>query len=110
MNSITEQDRLPVHNPHRVIQQAAAEIFLRRQGGQFVVNCRHCRCVTIPTHFFQAAYWCRYNRIRRVLELLSLVGCSRADQKAIAARCARLLGSWRAAARSAIREAKEGRA
>lgn len=111
MSFISVSALFRIKHPHNVIQQVAKEVFLHRRNGQYVVNCTYCRCVTIPTHFYQASYWCRHMRIRRVLELLpfhDVYDISKAEQRAIAERCARLPGSWQAAARSAIREVQGG--
>lgn len=108
MSWISISDRILIKHPHSVIQQAAREIFLRGRDGQFVVSCTYCRCVTIPTHFYQASYWCRRSRIRRVLELLPFhdtYDSSKAERRAIAERCARLPGDWQSACRHAVREA-----
>ena len=108
MSWVSLSDRILINHPQSVIQKVAKEVFLIRRNGQYVVCCKHCRCVTIPTHFYQASYWCRHLRIRRVLELLPFhdtYDSSQAEQRAIAERSARLPGDWQSACRHAIREA-----
>lgn len=108
MSWVSLSDLILIKHPHSVIQQASQDVFLVRRNGQYVVCCKHCCCVTIPTHFYQASYWCRISRIYRVLDLLPLNKCSKAGKKAVARRCARMSGSWQVAARFAIREAQGG--